>query len=90
MKFYQTVDLLMNIRINCKSKNASHCEKATIVESMRRGIEKEVDFEIIEMETDKDHTHLLVKSKPKVSIFAIIRKLNKRQQIEYVKLKNSL
>jgi len=38
-------------------------------------IEHESDFEILEMETDKDHIHLLVKSKPKVSILAIVRKL---------------
>ena len=39
-------------------------------------IEHESDFEILEMEIDKDHIHLLVKSEPKVSILAIVRKLN--------------
>ena len=38
-------------------------------------IEHESDFEILEMEIDKDHIHLLVKSEPKVSILAIVRKL---------------
>lgn len=38
-------------------------------------IEKESDFEILEMETDKDHIHLLIKSEPKVSVVAIVRKL---------------
>lgn len=38
-------------------------------------IEKESDFEILEMETDKDHIHLLVKSEPKVSVVSIVRKL---------------
>ena len=44
-------------------------------------IEKESDFEILEMETDKDHIHLLVKSEPKVSILAIVRKL--KQETTY-------
>jgi putative transposase len=38
-------------------------------------IENEPDFEILEMETDKNHIHLLSKSDPKVSILAIVRKL---------------
>ena len=38
-------------------------------------IEKESDFEILEMETDKDHIHFLIKSQPKVSVVAIVRKL---------------
>jgi len=43
MKFYQTFDLLMSILINCKPKEASHCEKANIVESMIKGVEKDVE-----------------------------------------------
>jgi putative transposase len=33
------------------------------------------NFEIMEMETDKDHIHLLIKSEPKYSILSIIRRL---------------
>lgn len=36
-------------------------------------ISKESDFEILEMETDKDHIHLLIKSEPKISVLSIIR-----------------
>ena len=32
MKFYRTADRLMSILLNCKPKEASHCEKATLVE----------------------------------------------------------
>jgi len=50
------------------------------------GIEKELkeslttiatksNFEIVEMETDKDHIHLLIKSEPKYSILSIVRRL---------------
>ncbi len=44
-------------------------------------IEKESDFEILEMETDKDHIHLLVKSEPKVSILSIGRKLKQETTV---------
>ncbi len=33
------------------------------------------NFEIVEIEADKDHIHLLVKSEPKYSILSIIRRL---------------
>jgi putative transposase len=38
-------------------------------------ISKESNFEIMEMETDKDHIHFLIKSEPKVSVLSIVRKL---------------
>jgi putative transposase len=38
-------------------------------------IAEESDFEILEMETDNDHIHFLIKSEPKVSILSIVRKL---------------
>ena len=44
-------------------------------------IEKESDFEVLEMETDKDHIHLLVKSEPKISILSIVRKLKQERII---------
>ena len=33
------------------------------------------DFQILEMEVDRDHIHLLVKSEPKVSVLQIVSKL---------------
>ena len=38
-------------------------------------ISKESDFEMLEMETDKDQIHFLIKSEPKVSVLAIVRRL---------------
>lgn len=38
-------------------------------------IAEKSDFEIIEIETDKDHIHLLVKSEPKISALMIVRRL---------------
>ncbi|AKB19132.1 Mobile element protein [Methanosarcina sp. WWM596] len=53
---------------------------------------KESNFEILEMETDKDHIHFLIKSEPKVSVLSIVRKLKQeytnrlwKTQKEYLK-----
>jgi len=42
MKFYRTADRLMSILINCKPKEASHCEKANLVGEMMKEVAKEV------------------------------------------------
>lgn len=42
MKFYRTADRMMSILINCKPKEASHCEKATLVGEMMKDITKDV------------------------------------------------
>ncbi|AKB12682.1 MAG TPA: hypothetical protein PK669_00670 [Methanosarcina thermophila] len=42
MKFYRTADRLMSILLNCSPKEASHCEKATLVGEMMKEITKEV------------------------------------------------
>lgn len=40
------------------------------------------DFEIIEIETDKDHIHLLVKSEPKISVLMIVRRIKQKLRLE--------
>jgi len=42
LKFYRTADRLMSILINCKPKEASHCEKANLVGEMIKDVVKEV------------------------------------------------
>ena len=56
--------------------------RKTILESISEELKQiihdvanESDFEILEMETEKDHIHFLIKSKPKVSVLSIVRKL---------------
>ena len=41
MKFYRIADRLMSILLNCKPKEASHCEKANLVGEMMKEITKE-------------------------------------------------
>ena len=45
------------------------------LKSVMIDISKESNFEIMEMGTDRDHIHFLIKSEPKVSVLAIVRKL---------------
>lgn len=42
LKYYRTADRLMSILINCSPKEASNCEKATLVGEMMKEITKEV------------------------------------------------
>jgi putative transposase len=46
-----------------------------------KNIEKESNFDIIEMEVDIDHIHFLIKSYPKYSISQIIRRLKVKSTI---------
>lgn len=41
-------------------------------------ISKRYDFDILEMEVDKDHIHLLIESEPKVSVLQIVRALKQQ------------
>jgi len=41
MKYYRTADRIMSILINCSSKEASHCEKVTLVgERMKESVKE--------------------------------------------------
>jgi hypothetical protein len=42
IKLYRLADRLMSILLNCKPKEASHCEKANLVGEMMKEITKEV------------------------------------------------
>ena len=41
MKLYRMADKLMSVLINCKPKEASHCEKANLVGEMMKDVVKE-------------------------------------------------
>jgi len=42
LKFYRMADRLMSVLLNCKPKEASHCEKANLVGAMMKEITKDV------------------------------------------------
>jgi hypothetical protein len=41
IKLYRMADRLMSILLNCKPKEASHCEKANLVGEMMKEVTKE-------------------------------------------------
>ncbi len=47
----------------------------TNIKSIIRDIEVDSDFDIIEMETDIDHIHLMIQYIPRVSISAIVNRI---------------
>ncbi len=51
-------------------------------------ISKESDFEMLEMETDKDQIHFLIKSEPKISVLAIVRRLKQESTNRLWKTQN--
>ncbi|AKB50939.1 Mobile element protein [Methanosarcina barkeri str. Wiesmoor] len=59
----------------CKYRKVALEPISEEIKQIMYDISKESNFEIIEMETDKDHIHLLIKSEPKVSVLSIVRKL---------------
>lgn len=45
------------------------------IKNIIKNIESESDFEIVEMETDKDHIHIMIQYIPRVSISAIVNRI---------------
>ena len=46
------------------------------------------DFEIVEIEVDRDHIHLLIRSEPKLSPLMIVRRLKQESTIAIWKIAN--
>ncbi len=67
--------LMYHVIFVCKYRKQILEPVNDLVKQTMFDISKESDFEIMEMETDKDHTHMLIKSQPKISVLSIIRRL---------------
>ena len=56
--------------------------------------QKDYDYEIIEMECDKDHIHLLIDVNPKIGVFSVVSKIkgysSKVLREEFPELKSKL
>jgi putative transposase len=48
------------------------------IKDILQKISDDSDFNILKMETDKDHVHLLVQTEPKISPLQIVRKLKQQ------------
>lgn len=78
---YQTTNKAKhNLKIHlifvCKyKKKLLYGELDTFLKTVIFDIEKKSDFEIIEVEADKDHIHLMIQYIPRVSISSIVNRL---------------
>ena len=61
------------------------------IKQMMKDISYKYDFDIFEIEVDKDHIHLMIDSEPKLSPLMIVRILKQQStQIIYGRYKNEL
>lgn len=65
--------LMVHLIFVCKYRKKLLVKFGNQIKDLFCDIAEEKRFEILEMEIDKDHIHLLVKYKPNVSILQIVR-----------------
>ena len=74
--------LMYHIIFVCKYRKKLLTKYSPEIKDIFLAISKDYDFEILEMESDKDHIHLLIESEPKISILQIVRVLKSKSTIE--------
>lgn len=67
--------LMVHLIFVCKYRKHLMVRYGDQIKQLLNGIAEENDFEIIEMEVDKNHVHLLVNYNPKQSILEVVRLL---------------
>ncbi len=73
--------LLYHIIFVCKCRKQLMLTYGDIVKEIMSSISNYYDFEILEMEVDKDHIHLMVESEPKVSPLMTVRVLKQQTTV---------
>ena len=88
--------LMAHLIFVCKYRKKLLIRLGEQIKSIFHDIAKEKDFEIVEMEVDEDHIHLLVKYPPTKSILEVVRLFKQistyriwRQNNNYVYLSKS-
>lgn len=66
---------MYHVILVCKYRKKLLVKYGEFIKSYFEYLSSVSDFDIIEMEVDKDHIHLLIKSEPKISVLQIISKL---------------
>lgn len=66
----------------CKYRKNLMIQYGEFVKETMVSISQKYDFEILEIEVDKNHIHLLVESEPKVSPLIIVRTLKQQTTIK--------
>ena len=70
----------------CKYRKKLLISYSEEIKNIFQNIANNYDFNILIMECDKDHIHLLIESMPKISILQIIKLLKSKSTIEMWKL----
>lgn len=66
----------------CKYRKRLLSKFGDDIKQIMYDISNKYDFVILEMETDKDHIHLLIESEPKLSVLQIVRVLKQQSTIK--------
>lgn len=74
--------LTYHIIFVCKYRRKLLIKYGEDVKQMMYDISKKHDFEIKEMEVDKDHIHMIIESVPKISPLQIVRVLKQQSTIQ--------
>lgn len=78
--------LTYHIIFTCKYRKKLLIKYGEDIKQMIYDISKKYDFEIKEMEVDKDHIHMMVSSIPKISPLQIVRILKQQSTMEIWKM----
>ena len=85
-KNHSKFPLTYHIIFTCKYRKKLLIKFGEYIKQIMFDISKKYDFEILEMEVDKDHIHLMVSSVPKLSPLQIVRVLKQQSTIEIWKM----
>lgn len=86
-KNYQSLNhskfiLVYHIIFVCKYRKKLLIKYGKDIKQIMFDISKKYDFDIKEMEVDKDHIHMMINSVPKISPLQIVRVLKQQSTIE--------
>ena len=74
--------LTYHIIFTCKYRKKLLIKYGEDVKQIMYDISKKYDFDIKEMEVDKDHIHMMISSAPKISPLQIVRVLKQQSTIQ--------
>ena len=74
--------LVYHIIFVCKYRKKLLIKYGKDIKQIMFDISKKYDFDIKEMEVDKDHIHMMINSVPKISPLQIVRVLKQQSTIE--------
>ena len=74
--------LTYHIIFTCKYRKKFLIKYGEDVKQIMYDISKKYDFDIKEMEVDKDHIHMMISSAPKISPLQIVRVLKQQSTIQ--------